>query len=85
MSNFVCGPIFNSYLRSSDKNVLVQQTDTLVTLKLIGGYGITYIQLINPEHWNQLNFTLNNLMLFVSLDTMFVYAKSINDTQMVLI
>lgn len=70
MSNFICGPVFNSYFRGTNEKVLVEQTDTLMTLKLIGSYGIVYTQLINPEHWNQPNFTFNNLLLFVTSDTM---------------
>lgn len=36
MSNFACGPIFNSYFQTSLSNILLEQTDTLVRLKLIG-------------------------------------------------
>lgn len=87
MSDLVCGALFNSYfsrLNSGEKNFKIFQTFVLKQNKLIGGSGINFIQIIDPYKWNQPNnFSLNNLLLFISDEKMYIYAKIINNVQLV--
>lgn len=83
----MCGPIFSSiFLRpNSDANdLIIIQNNVLTNSKIIGSAGMQFIQIINPEIWNQdSNFSLNNILLFVTVDKMFVYAKVLDNIQLV--
>lgn len=85
MGNYVCGPIFSSLFtrgESEDKGVQIVQSAILTKSKIIGGIGTNFIQLISPQDWNQINNTLNDLLLFVCEEYMLIYAKYTNTSQM---
>lgn len=82
----MCGPIFSSFFlkSNSDNNIVIIQNNVLTNSKIIGKAGMQFIQIIDPEIWNQdSNFSLNNILLFVTVDKMLVYAKVLDNIQLV--
>lgn len=66
-------------------NLEIVQSDVITRTKVLSNLGIDFIQLINPSKFGVLNLTLNDLILAVSVDRMFVYVKVLNGVQMVFI
>ncbi len=83
----MCGPIFSSFFlkTNSDFNdIVIIQNNVLTNSKIIGHAGMQFIQIIDPQIWNQdSNFSLNNILLFVTVDKMLVYAKVLDNIQLV--
>lgn len=85
LSKMLCGPVFDFFFyRTIDNmsNLEIVQNSVLTKSKILGNVGIEFIQLINPAKFSVANLTLNDLLLVVSVNKMYVYDKELNGVQM---
>lgn len=85
LNRYICGPIFDSYFFravSNMTNLEIIQSDVITKKKIIGNVGIQFLQLINPAKFSVPNLTLNDLILAVSVDQMYVFDKLLNNVQL---
>lgn len=85
LNRYICGPIFDSYFFravSNMTNLEIIQNDVITKKKIIGNVGIQFLQLINPAKFSVPNLTLNDLILAVSVDQMYVFDKLLNNVQL---